>query len=121
MKKKEKVIFGICLALFLGAGAFALGLALLAFDAWEGGLGWRYMIDFAWLLALAALPAFLAIAGAVDSHAPALRLPSLFGMRFLLAAGVVTLLGFYVPGRDDALIGVNSGLYHTVRSWFTLF
>ena len=48
----------------------ALGLALLAFDAWEGGLGWRYMIDFAWLLALAALPALLAIAGA---WTPALR------------------------------------------------
>lgn len=103
------------------ACGLALGLALLAFDAWEGGLGWRYMIDFAWLLALAALPAFLAIAGAVDSHAPALRLRRLLIMLILLATLAVTLLGFFVPGRDDALIGVNSGLYHTARSWFTLF
>ena len=41
-------------------------------------------------------------------------------MLILLATLAVTLLGFFVPGRDDALIGVNSGLYHTIRSWFTL-
>lgn len=118
-----------------------LALAILAFDAWEGGLGWRYMIDFAWLLALAALPAFLFIVNGrgrstrqdglrgaetvgetapAPSDAPALRVRRALVLLFVLGIIAVTALGFFVPGRDDALIGVNSGIYHTVRSWFTL-
>ena len=102
------------------ACALALALALLAFDAWEGGLGWRYMIDFAWLMALAALPAFLFIVNADGGTTPARHVCRLLIVAVLLAAIAVTVLGFFVPGRDDALIGVNTGLYHTVRSWFAL-
>ena len=48
--------------------------------------------------------------GAVDLPRSALRVRRLLIMLILLATLAVTLLGFFVPGRDDALIGVNSGL-----------
>ena len=55
-----------------------------------------------------------------QSGSAARRLYRLLVVAALLAAIAVTVLGFFVPGRDDALIGVNTGLYHTVRSWFAL-
>lgn len=96
----------------------ALGVALLAFDAWEAGLGWRYMVDFTWLFALAALPAFLMI---VERRTVLLRTRRFVMVALVLAMLAVTIFGFFVPGRDDALIGANAGLYHTVRSWFMPF
>lgn len=126
----------------------ALALALVAFDAWAGGLGWRYMIDFGWLIALAALPALLMLVGdwsrvprtgAARAHAWAglaaaavarvtglapKRHAALIWCRRALALALlgfalaVTVLGFFVPGRDDALLSGNAALYHTVAAWF---
>lgn len=102
-------------------GALALAVVLLLFDAWEGGLGWRYMVDFAWLLTLAALPAFLAVVDGTQARTSLLPIRRLLILAVLLVTIAITVLGFFVPGRDDALIGVNAGLYHTIRSWFVLF
>lgn len=134
----------------------ALGLALVVVDARAGGLGWRYMIDFCWLIALAALPVMLLLLGepvsgattagktagsyGSDGMPPWSRRADTAGkavatamtrrysvllwcrrMAVLLLVGfsiAVTVLGFFVPGRDDALLSVAPAVYHTVASWF---
>ena len=39
--------------------SLALGLLLVVIDSRMAGLGWRYIADFGWLFALAALPSAL--------------------------------------------------------------
>lgn len=116
--------------------ALALGAAMVVVDVLAGGLGWRYMSDFGWLFALAAMPALLRVTeGPMVFDAPfddalddpsyrrispgryAMRLAAMLVVLFCLA---VMLLSCFVPGRDDSLIRNNPGLYHEVHSWFTL-
>ena len=95
-----------------------LSLLIVALDARLGGLGWRYIADFGWLFALAALPLLLI---ALDCDRPRLcwllRVLVLALLLFMLA---VTVLSLFLYGRDDELIRNNSGLFHDVQSWFTL-
>ncbi len=154
-----------------------IAAALVVFDAWAGGLGWRYMVDFCWLIALAALPALLmlvnehtrdpwsyttgnstrssrsrnnAFLGNTDisnTHEADCCSSSVWACRAGLNLGdatmvvtqrhhvllwlrrtivllllgfsfAVTVLGFFVPGRDDALLTGNPMVYHTVAAWF---
>lgn len=39
-------------------------------------------------------------------------------LALMLASIAITLLSFFVPGRDDALIHTYPTLYYSVRSWF---
>lgn len=103
--------------------ALALGVALTVFDAASAGLGWRYMCDFGWLFALAALPALLRVMGdAGDPDDPAgtrvrafLRL---IVVAVLMWSMLVGILSCFTPGRQDQLIAGDPALYHDVASWF---
>lgn len=116
--------------------ALALGMVVVAVDVLAGGLGWRYMADFGWLFALAALPALLRAleGGAVfdtpldeDLEDPSYRTTSVWRLIVRLAVMLVLLfslaimvLSCFVPGRDDSLVRNNPALFHDVQSWFTL-
>lgn len=123
---------------------------LVIFDSAVAGLGWRYMADFAWLVALAALPVVLRAVNGRQSRAADVLLtePSVVPNTGLgaanveaSAAGVVTparwlarvlvmlalvwmlliaIVSCFVIGRSDALINNNAGLFHEVQSWFSL-
>ena len=123
----------------LPTAALALGMALVVFDVLRGGLGWRYMADFGYVFAIAAMPVLLLILGDVPSPAPVpggVASRAAVCRRFLTAAGraavrwavvllllawiVLTALMCFAPGRSDELLNNNPALYHTVASWFTL-
>ena len=109
-----------------------LGCALLVFDVVIGGLGWRYIADFGWLITLAAIPGILTIAGeTMASSSPANGMPSprlarlvSIGRSALMVLMLVTLCiavaTAFVPGRDDALVRNDPGIFYEVRSWFEL-
>ncbi|WP_137656901.1 hypothetical protein [Bifidobacterium moukalabense] len=95
-----------------------LGLLVMALDSRLGGLGWRYIADFGWLFALAALPALLFALGCCRP-----RLGWLIRAGFLallLFSIAVTVLSLFMPGREDELIRSNSTLFLEVQSWFAL-
>ncbi|KFI93069.1 hypothetical protein BISA_1233 [Bifidobacterium saguini DSM 23967] len=112
--------------------------ALVIFDGSVGGLGWRYLADFGWLTALAAVPGTLwlvngrepsrSLAGANDAasgdgiaHVTPWRWLMRWTVLLLVLWTVgIALLGCFVPGRDDAMINNNPVLWHDVQSWFSL-
>ena len=91
----------------------ALAVVLLVFDSIVGGFGWRYMADFGWLFMLCALPV---AAQAMQGRRWARAIVALV----MAYAVVVWALSCFVVGRDDMLVVNEPGLYHAVRSWFTL-
>jgi cytochrome bd-type quinol oxidase subunit 1 len=115
-----------------------LAAALIVFDSYVGGLGWRYSADFGWLVALASIPGFLwllngrepgrSLAGANDAvsgdgivHVTPWR----WLMRWtvvLLVIGTlaVAIVSCFALSRDDSMIDNNSALWHQVQAWFTL-
>ena len=96
----------------------ALGLLIVVLDAHMAGLGWRYIADFGWLFALAALPALLIV---LDCDRPRLRWVCRAGfLALLLFMLAVTLLSLFLPGRDDEMLRNNPTLYLDVQSWFML-
>lgn len=109
----------------LPASMVALAAVLLLFDTCNGGLGWRYIADFGWLVALAALPP---LAMALDGvRSPATRAARLSraavrgtALVLLLACVALTVLSCFTPGRSDQLIAGDPGLYHAVEAWFRL-
>lgn len=129
----------------LMASMLALGLALVVFDTLRGGLAWRYMADFGWLFALAALPALLGLLDwpqgerpgngrdnpglpLVEAATAAISLPRRLGAAtikwavalLLVVWGALTVLMCFTPGRQDQLIGGNPAMYHEVAAWFRL-
>ena len=121
--------------------ALALAAALLLFDAYAAGLGWRYMTDFGWLIALAAMPAIIALGDGAErvgdsrhalmpadttfgAHPQGSRLRRMLGrsvlMILLAATLIIGFLSAFVIGRQDAMIGNDPQLFFSVRSWFTL-
>ncbi|MBT1163861.1 hypothetical protein [Bifidobacterium felsineum] len=116
----------------------ALGAGLVVFDSAVGGLGWRYMADFGWLIALAAVPGTLwlingrepstSLAGANDAASGdgiAHVTPWRWLMRWtvlllVLWALAIAVLSCFVLARDDAMIINNPGLWHDIQSWFSL-
>lgn len=118
------------------ACALALGLLLVVIDIMEGGMGWRYMCDFGWLIALAAMPMLLRVLEGTSvfepwphedmDDSPYSRTPlrrhaiRLLVMAIMIAMLAVTVFSCLVPGRDDSLDHNNPGFFYDVRSWFTL-
>lgn len=129
----EPSIGGLCVLMPLAALAFAvpflrrrlgalwptlvtmlaLAVVLLVFDSIVGGFGWRYMADFGWLFMLCALPV---AAQAMQGRRWVRAIVALV----MAYAVVVWALSCFVVGRDDMLVVNEPGLYHAVRSWFTL-
>lgn len=129
----------------IATSMLGLSLALMLFDAYEGGLGWRYMADFGWLMALASLPVLLRVVnyrplaahrrGGFDtdlSHTTwklttqasrPIAVRMMMAVRrtlvaALLAAGIAVTIGSWlVIGRDDALIANAPTLWHDIQSW----
>ncbi len=107
--------------------ALILAVAIVAFDALHAGLGWRYMADFGWLLALAALPVLLRLLSQ-PPHDSSLRGNTAASLPrhvlrtavvlILLWSMLVTVLSLFTIGRHDHLIGTNPALFHDVLSWF---
>ncbi|MBW3080771.1 hypothetical protein [Bifidobacterium saguinibicoloris] len=114
-----------------------LGAGLTVFDAASAGLGWRYMCDFGWLFAFAALPVMLRVLGDADPRptaaAPFLRerrplraravardAVRLLVFAVLLCSVAVAALSCFTPGRQDEMVSGNPRLYLDVMSWFSL-
>lgn len=119
-------------------GCLMLACGLIMFDAYVGGLGWRYSADFGWLFALASIPATLwlvngrepshSLAGANDA-ASGDGIAHVTPWRWLMRWAVLLLtlftlsiavLSCFVLARDDALINNNPTVWHDVASWFSL-
>lgn len=96
-----------------------LSLLIMAVDATEGGLAWRYASDFSWLVMIPAVTAMASLLTAVQrSPRPvvvAVRLVALLAMLVALAIAVASL---FVIGRENPLITMSPQAYHTVSSWF---
>lgn len=102
----------------MSVSCLALGLLLVVLDSRMAGLGWRYITDFGWLFALAALPALSCV---LDIARPRLRWLVRAGfLALLLFMIAITLLSLFLPGRDDELLRNNPGLFLDVRSWFSM-
>lgn len=91
----------------------ALAAALVVFDAFVGGLGWRYIADFGWLFMVAAVP----VAALMMRRWPWTR--ALVAV-IVGAALVFAVASCFVVGRDDMLVANDPALFHRVRCWFAL-
>ncbi|MFC0125082.1 glycosyltransferase [Bifidobacterium apri] len=58
LRRHRRERFGALLSCML-----MLGMAIMLVDAFKGGLGWRYICDFGWLITLASLPGLLWVLG----------------------------------------------------------
>ncbi|MCO6558240.1 MAG: hypothetical protein J6575_02185 [Bifidobacterium sp.] len=106
--------------------ALPLALLLLLVDIVKGGIGWRYMVDFGWLVALVAVE----VAGAILGDAQPCRDVSegrinwdrvtirLIMLLLVMLSIAVTFLTIFVPGREDALSRTNPAMFQSVASWF---
>lgn len=98
-----------------------LSLAIMALDAAEGGLAWRYASDFSWLVMIPAATAMASVltpertGGRHEAIAVIVRLVALAAMLATLAIAVTSL---FVIGRENPLITMSPQSYHTVSSWF---
>lgn len=95
------------------ATALALAALLVVFDAFVGGLGWRYIADFGWLFMVAAVP----VVALMMRRWPWTRAPVAI---VVCAALVFAVASCFVVGRDDMLVANDPALFHRVRSWFAL-
>ncbi|NEG55792.1 hypothetical protein GFD21_08490 [Bifidobacterium sp. SMA15] len=119
--------------------ALVLGLAMALFDGVSAGLGWRYMCDFGWLFALAALPGLLRVldepgacvavadarpcrrAGGTRPPVPArVRAARIAVFTLMCWTLLFCLLACFTPGRQDQLLATNPAFFHDVLSWFRL-
>jgi hypothetical protein len=114
------------------ASCTALGLMMMTLDTIKGGLGWRYMSDFGWILSI---PAVCVLAWLLPAPPPSslpapdktgrsitrriltitMRTVLLMVLFWTILAAVSSML---VIGRDNALIRSDPMLFHTVQSWF---
>ena len=126
----------------LATCSLALAVLLASFDSHTAGLGWRYICDFGWMMAIAALAPMLYLmhpggdaiaAGAPDPserneprrdvtkrHPMALACVRGLVVAALMASIILAVLACFIPGRDDSLINNNPVLYDTVVAWFRL-
>ena len=126
----------------LATCSLALAVLLTVFDSHTAGLGWRYICDFGWMMAIAALVPMLylmhpggdaIVAGAPDPserneprrdvtkrHPMMLACVRGLVVAALMASIILAVLACFIPGRDDSLINNNPVLYDTVVAWFRL-
>ena len=126
----------------LATCSLALAVLLASFDSHTAGLGWRYICDFGWMMAIAALAPMLYLmhpggdaiaAGAPDPserneprrdvtkrHPMVLACVRGLVVAVLMASIILAVLACFIPGRDDSLINNNPVLYDTVVAWFRL-
>lgn len=103
---------------YFAIACMLLALFLLVFDTHEGGLGWRYMTDFGWLVVLAAFsPILTTLNGPKTSLQSRARMVTCLLLMFSL---LLMLASLFVIGRSDSLLQNNPTLYHDVRAWFSL-
>lgn len=126
----------------LATCSLALAVLLAVFDSHTAGLGWRYICDFGWMMAIAALAPMLYLmhpdGDAIVASAPdpserneprrdvtkrhPMVLACVRGLvaAVLMASIILAVLACFIPGRDDSLINNNPVLYDTVVAWFRL-
>lgn len=122
-----------------------IGTLILVVDSIQGGIGWRYIADFAWLLAIPAIGTLAVMLGEhrrkplesstlqqsdLASRCEHIRSSDdsrlgigLWVLRcivvvILLYSIVITAMSGFVSGRDDAMLRSNPELWHRVASWF---
>lgn len=104
-----------------------LATLILVFDTLKAGLGWRYIADFAWLIALGAviglvmlleytLPWILQCSWRYHVLMISVRILILV---LIIIALLIGILSCFVTGREDSLLRFNPIIWYTVRSWFS--
>lgn len=108
--------------------ALVAGSILIVFDSLKAGVGWRYIADFAWTFALAAVVGVTLLL----EHLLSMRQEDCLRKKvayYSLTSVVVALLAFsliiaalswFVTGREDSTLRFNPDLWYTVRAWLTL-
>ena len=103
-----------------------LGVFELVFVSYKGGMDWRYVADFGWLLALGSammIPAVFEWAGSRSfvfstGRARIARLAVIVVVALVFATLFMTVAGTFVPSKIGPLMRTNPTVYYTVRSWF---
>ena len=112
----------------------ALAGAVMAFDAYKAGFGWRYMTDFSWLLTIAMLLAVISLMdttpsaeaceqarGRVERAMPtAQRRVARLVIALTVLTAMVTFLSYFAVGRQDSMYRLVPDLWSSFGSWFKL-
>lgn len=106
-----------------------IGVFLIVFDSLKAGIGWRYIADFAWAFAIAAVVGvtlLLEHAASVQKDDCWQKKTISYSIRFvvitlLFASIIIAALSWFVTGREDSTLRFNPDLWYLVRSWLTLF
>ncbi|WP_140556316.1 hypothetical protein [Bifidobacterium sp. UTCIF-39] len=110
----------------LACMSLALGVFELLFVSYKGGLDWRYVCDFSWLITL---PGILMIPIMMEWVKTKLMLasPGIIRTARLVRASVITLVlwtlfmtvvSSFMTGRASPMITSNPNVFYTVQSWF---
>lgn len=103
------------------------GIILVIFDSLKAGIGWRYIADFAWSFALAAV---IGIAVIVQKYATLsdedtiIKKIFVYALRavilaFLFFSIAINFLSWFVTGREDSMIRFYPSLWHIAKNLFT--
>jgi hypothetical protein len=106
-----------------------IGVFLIIFDSLKAGIGWRYIADFAWAFAIAAVVGvtlLLEHAASVQKDDCWQKKTISYSIRFvvitlLFVSIIIAALSWFVTGREDSTLRFNPDLWYLVRSWLTLF
>ena len=106
----------------LGIASLSLCLAgmIILYEALMVSITMRYVMDFAWLLSIAALLVILCLSSSMDTESHYRILQAV--VIVLVFVGVaVSYLNLFSLDRYDPLITHNPYLYRLVESWFLVF
>lgn len=100
----------------------AVGVLMLVFISYKGGLLWRYKIDFALYMCVVSMYVLLILMDVVDSHLDSRGgRAACWGVLLLtVAAGVLCIQCAFVDNVSYPLVNDQPGIYHDFRSWFQL-
>lgn len=112
----------------LSLTSLALAVPILLFNAYNAGLGWRYMIDFAWFLAIATVLNLGTLSVRYDflqphsslSHQSTCILVRTILDVLAISCLIIIFLSWFVTAREDSILRFNPDLWYTVRDWLTL-
>ena len=98
-----------------GLAAFSFGLAavLIELDVQIGGISQRYMIDYGWLLRLAAILAILTILETTDRHGYYAYLKAILVLTVLCVA--VNYLSVFSDGQAISVRNYNPALFYRIK------